>query len=912
MIICSPPPRAPHVRSASDFNLFAMRVLGFVIAFMVLAPIAAGQSFVNWESPHVHPLSTTPSGSRLLAVNTADSTLEVFDTTGAGGIPQLIGSIPVGLDPVSVRARTETEVWVANLISDSISIVDLASMRVVRTVTVGDEPCDIVFAGSPQRAFVTLSQRNQVLVLDPANPTAPGTAVTIAAEDPRALATSPDGSKVYAAIYESGNHSVIIPRAQVTAQTGPYGGQNPPPNSGNQFSPPRATGQPPAPRVAHMARKNSAGQWLDGNGRNWTSLITWDVVDHDVAIIDANTLAVSYADGMMTTVAGIAVRPDGRVAVVGSEAKNEIRFEPNLNGKFIRSMIGSFAASAPTSVQSADINPHLTYATASIPLMQRLESIGDPRAIAWNTAGTRAYACGLGSDVVIATDASGARLATYLAGEGPTGLALSNDGTKLFTLNRFGASVSTTDLATGAELARTVFHDATPLTIRDGRRFLFDTHLTSGLGQASCASCHVDARTDHLAWDLGDPAGAMIPFVGTCVDGISCVNWHPLRGPVVTQTMQGIIGNEPFHWRGEKPSLEDFNAAYTQLQGADAQLTSSQMATLKAYVATITFPPNPNRLVDGALSTAVSTSTGVGNATNGKTTFDTLAVLPGGPGANTRCVDCHPGSSGTSLEIGIPLGPVEQNRKMAQLRNVHEKSGANLNITTATKGFGFNHDAEFATMTDLFNVGFSWGTGTTAATRRRNVEAYLLSFSTDTHAGVGAQTNAANGGGAGDDAARISQFVQLAQAGQVGLVVKGRVKGVQRGFAFVAGSFQSDRASETFSPSALLASSGAGSELAYTLVPTASATRIGIDRDLDGFFDRDEIDAGSDPADAASTPTQCAADIAPVGGDGIVDAQDLAAMLAQWGTAGSADFDGNGSADAADLALLLAQWGACP
>src|SRR5207249_3815272 len=37
-------------------------------------------------------------------------------------------------------------------------------------------------------------------------------------------------------------------------------------------------------------------------------------------------------------------------------------------------------------------------------------------------------------------------------------------------------------------------------------------------------------------------------------------------------------------------------------------------------------------------------------------------------------------------------------------------------------------------------------------------------------------------------------------------------------------------------------------------VPPGSGQRVGIDRDEDGFFDRDELDAGSDPADAASIP----------------------------------------------------------
>ncbi len=43
-----------------------------------------------------------------------------------------------------------------------------------------------------------------------------------------------------------------------------------------------------------------------------------------------------------------------------------------------------------------------------------------------------------------------------------------------------------------------------------------------------------------------------------------------------------------------------------------------------------------------------------------------------------------------------------------------------------------------------------------------------------------------------------------------------------------------------------------GQELTYTCVPPGSGVRIGIDRDEDGFPDRTEIEAGSDPADANS------------------------------------------------------------
>lgn len=46
-------------------------------------------------------------------------------------------------------------------------------------------------------------------------------------------------------------------------------------------------------------------------------------------------------------------------------------------------------------------------------------------------------------------------------------------------------------------------------------------------------------------------------------------------------------------------------------------------------------------------------------------------------------------------------------------------------------------------------------------------------------------------------------------------------------------------------------------------------------------------------------------------GSGDVGASDLAILLGQWGTAGSADFDGNGSVGSSDLAILLGDWGSC-
>src|SRR5262249_22746682 len=46
----------------------------------------------------------------------------------------------------------------------------------------------------------------------------------------------------------------------------------------------------------------------------------------------------------------------------------------------------------------------------------------------------------------------------------------------------------------------------------------------------------------------------------------------------------------------------------------------------------------------------------------------------------------------------------------------------------------------------------------------------------------------------------------------------------------------------------------AGQTVTFSCVPPGSGTRLGIDRDGDGFLDQDELDAGKNPADPNSFP----------------------------------------------------------
>ena len=187
----------------------------------------------------------SPDGNRLFVVNTPDGYLEIFDVSSGSAVKE--ASVPVGLEPVAVAARNNDEVWVVNHLSDSISIVDVASVppRVVRTLLVGDEPRDIVFAGpGGNRAFITTAHRGQntpwpdgdydvpgigradVWVFDANNLGTsltgnPLTVVQLFGDRPRALTASADGSKVYAAVYRSGNRTVPISEGLVCDGSGP-------------------------------------------------------------------------------------------------------------------------------------------------------------------------------------------------------------------------------------------------------------------------------------------------------------------------------------------------------------------------------------------------------------------------------------------------------------------------------------------------------------------------------------------------------------------------------------------------------------------------------------------------------------------------------------------------------------------
>ncbi|NNE06989.1 MAG: T9SS type A sorting domain-containing protein [Gemmatimonadetes bacterium] len=762
----------------------------------------------------------------------------MFDLTGSQ--PVRTREIMVGLEPVSVRQRTANEVWVVNHVSDDISIVDLSLGRVVTTLQTGDEPTDVCFANG--RAFVVVSQEDRVLVFDTLDLTIPPIAIDLALSDPRSIALSAAGNHVYVNALEGGNRTTAIDFQIVSAGGGP-----PAPD------PPMNGALPPAPDVGLIVRQ-TGGNWLDEDGGNWNAEVPYTVLDHDVAEIDVATLNVTrYFEDVGTNTYNIAVNPvTGELLVTGQEADNLTRFVPKLRAAFLENRVTRVDAftGAPAPVH---LNSHINYGDPAGNASERALSLSMPLDVAFDSSGTVAYVASFGSGKVGVLDAAGNVTGRIDVEGGPAGLALDEGRNRLYVYHRFASSLGVVDLGDFSLTTQSLGFDPTPQAVLSGRPVFYESEDASAHGDLSCASCHLFGGLDGIAWDLGDPtASSMIPPASDPFNLLP--DFHPMKGPMTTQSLKGLAGTEPLHWRGDKAALADFNSTFPDLLGRASTLPAGTFQMLEDFVFSMRYPSNPFRSLDNQLPAGLNGADPV----NGEQLF-----LTGGLVGGAECVSCHALPTGENGLI-IPAGALQESegKVVPQLRNMYEKTRFDNQAATTVRGFGYIHDGS---VDDLFTFLDFSGFNFASTSDQEDVAAFLLAFDTGTHPGIGAQWTF-DGGIDPAGSARLATLEGEADAGAIGLVAKGTVSGQPRGWTYAGGGFWTpDKESEAdIAEATLLATAGVGTEITITGVPDGCQWRLGVDRDLDGYRDGDERDAGSDPGDPASTP-QTSTDVASPG-----------------------------------------------
>lgn len=694
--------------SAAGFHFLAV-----LMSFLALVPATTADQppagFANFEPARTNPIRLSSDATQLFAVNPPNASLSVFDVTRPGN-PTLTNEIPVGVGPVSVNPRTNDEVWVVNQVSDSISVVSLSQGIVTDTIYTGagTEPMDVVFAGTNQ-AYVSYSRSNTIAVYD-TNTHALITSLPVYGGSPRALAVSMDGSTVYAAFAIAGNATTIIPASLAPPQPPPQNKQLPPP-----------------PQVALIVAATDP---------NWSQYITFEMPDNGVvAVTTGQTPSVAgYYSGVGTINLGLAVNPvTGDLFVSNTNALNLTFFEPNLRGHWVNNQITRIQV-ANGQVTAFNLNPNINYQI--LPNRQALSTaLAQPAGVVFDPSGSFMYIAAFGTDRVAKVDTNGNVLSFVEVSlpsgsgsnadpknkRGPRGLALNAAARTLYALDEVSNTISiinTSQMVKSGEVP--VGTDPTPTTIKQGRGFLYDAKL-SGNGTGACASCHVDADMDHLAWNLGNPDGNM-----TYLNQNGHVfAFHPMKGPMTTQTLRGLLNLSPYHWRGDMANLAAFNEVFDELMG-NSEISTQDMNTYATFINSILFLPNPNENLDRSLPTSLAG----GDPVHGETDF--MNVPGTGPGAT--CNQCHTSNPGPGTNRLVTSVVPPQPLKVPHLRNIYQKLLYTRHDSTTIDGFGLTHDGTVSTLADF--LGQSPFNGYTSQ-QKTDIAAYMLCFDTGTAPAVG-------------------------------------------------------------------------------------------------------------------------------------------------------------------------------
>lgn len=567
-----------------------------------------------------------------------------------------------------------------------------------------------------------------------------------------------------------------------------------------------------------------------------------DTVDNDLAVVDVSDPAgaglsiVNRVGNVGTNLTGMAINNIGELFVTNTEARNLTRLEPNVRGHLVdhRVTIVINPHLPGGLVHPQDLNagiPNFNDVTAPNPLAQQL-ALSEPKAIAFSADGAFAYGVASGSGRLFVLDGLTAQVQGRAnVGVLPTALAASPVPGTVFVMDRLDYSIFRVDVTNAGspqvQRRRALFNPEPP-EIPRGRPFLYSARFTNNFASA-CATCHVEGHFDGLAWDLGDPNGPLLPPPpGTAG------NSHPIKGPMVTQSLRGLETHEPFHWRGDRENFQAFNPAFVGLLGGETQLAPEDMDAYTDFIMTVRYPSAPYRNRDNTFMDP--------GGFNGGLLF--------GVADNQSCNGCHRASHGGALPgpdgdqgFGYVGGVFFGQRQLVP----QNRAGNKKFRMEKYCGFGLLHDGReesednghpLQTFLQQFFCNFT-------PIQRLNIIAFMEAFPTEVDPVVGWQVLALPAVDQIVPADVISAInLMIARHSEpepaCDVVAKGVVGGQRRGYVLIATDpavlFKSD-VDTLHTLDDLLNSLSGGDALVFTAVPPGSGVRIGIDQDLDGMGD---------------------------------------------------------------------------
>lgn len=595
----------------------------WITAFLGLtAGTAWGQgitNYLNFESPQVKALAVaTLSGTDyLLACNTPDNSVEVFEVTS--GMPGLVSRlrVPVGQEPVSVlwdpgTRESEGYFYTCNMIGDSVSRVKLflsggtVAYEVDTTVYVGDEPMHAAIHGN--QIYVSLQSSSRYVTLN--------TNLFGAPQDQLMIVSS--GGEDYAL---AAPRTVVIDQDYLMVL-------------GHRGFPLEHIPFTPNPGGPNCSYSIGIGEGLD--------LYIEDLSSPGTVLSRANLGTANFN----------MVSHNGALLVVSSDARTHHQFESNVRDAefgFVESYLHYIADPLAGIPETRNLNEEFDMGASSP--VDPTQGICQPTdVVAYEPSGgaLRVFVCSFGTDRIAVVDGVGSfgsedwaitlvdQGTSAVALRGPRSLAVSyGDSTttgddKIFALNKLTNDITVIEADTLTFSFMPLLHDPVPPHIRDGQSFLY-SGLLSGNQFVSCASCHIDGRLDARSWNLGEnlatsdgegadlsalldlPSTQASNFDPDWIDPQSPqYGWLSNKGAMATQSLQGLLNweidssfqryvtNAPYHWRGDRRDFVAFRKAFVTLMGAPADAdgfplhpTAQEMTAFETFINSVAYPPNP-------------------------------------------------------------------------------------------------------------------------------------------------------------------------------------------------------------------------------------------------------------------------------------------------------------------------------
>ncbi|MFO1009278.1 MAG: cytochrome c peroxidase [Planctomycetota bacterium] len=771
---------------------------------------------LDFDTSAVRPIAFSQDEQRLYVINSSGARLASFDVATF----TRVGEIAIGLGAASVVRRPGTdELWVVDRVGSCVDIVDPALGAIVRTIRVGAEPHSLVFDPSGTRAWVTCSAQERVDVVRTSDYSVVRS-LRIQAEGPRGITFS--NGAAWCVPLLSGNNTA--PRGTLAD-----------PNDVRTVERVVGPGLVPLPDRDLFRVLPGAQPTLDridpGATQTGLGTILFDVV----ARPGTNELWIPNTDAL------------------NSERTGERDF---VDGQVVRNRI--------TIADATGAAPRIVDLDALAPAGAKC---AQPTGLDFDPVRPRAYVCSYGSDLVTVLDVSSSTPAwlgvvripakqVYPRGSGPRTCVVDSAGQFLYVYLQQDKALARIDLAAlpasgpfdvavgpGANLGFELLSGAERLG-----RHLFNEANLSKSGTSSCASCHVDGHTDGLAWDLSnylDPQGTARDLLHLGVD---------VKGPLVTQSTVRLEETGPYHWRGEKRRLEEFNASFTTLLAHEVGGVPSDIGGdfqyLKHYVNRLALLPNPRQRLDRSWSQS---------ELRGAQLFRTKPVLNG-----LACADCHTLPLGSSGEVLAETAPgVLGSADVPSLRGVADKLSAAHTIggtfgTRTELGAGLMHGGAFATLHEAARLEDAAGTPRFALTPQEamDVESFLLAFDTGIAPAAAYQATAHAANASAVETNELATLMEEARRGRCDLVAL-RTPALlpSGGFQLLAALYepatghflQASSALPFLVPHQLIVEAQTGRPVTFLGVPRGTGLWLALDRDLDGLYDLDELALGLSP-----------------------------------------------------------------